>query len=106
MIWFNRPRSAQSAVDAHRRYSSSCAAVSPEKHALTDPEALPSDPDDDDDDERELVRGTQSQIEGSRLRILHVMQLSQLWLYLFLSAVYDDSFLIEHPRYQTPSLNM
>ena len=60
MICLNRPRSAQSAVAAHRRYSSStCAlAVSPEKHALTDPEALTSDPDDDDDDEQELVRGT------------------------------------------------
>ena len=81
IYWFTRPRSAQSAVDAHRRYSSSCAAVSPEKHALTDPEALTSDPDDDDDDdEQELVRGTQSQIEGPRLRIQHVMQLSQLWL--------------------------
>ena len=64
-----RPRSAQSAVNG-RRLSSSV--VSPDKHAMTDPEALTSDPDDDDDDvddddEEELVRGTRSQIEGAKL---------------------------------------
>ena len=57
-----RPRSAQSAV-AGRRFSSS---VSPEKHALTDPEALTSpeeSEDDDEDNDEELLRCDRSQME-------------------------------------------
>ena len=59
-----RPRSAQSAV-AGRRFSSS---VSPEKHALTDPEALASEPseeseDDEEDNDEELHRRDRSQME-------------------------------------------